>query len=254
MYSQIKAAFLGVVVAALTTILIPALLWDLPYKAPTASEITTALNVQANDVDVQQTTQSRTYATPPGSIDPAWSRYVVGLEDVSLKSTTIVLKEPLSRSELEKQLPPGGWSLSPQLDQRIYTKHGLRVTVDGSVRDKSLHASKVSPAWLAPTSTLLGVVLGLCAFLMTRTRLTNGQPTATLTVGACLVAPTLLWQLGTATYETFAVEEALRGLHYYAYPFEAFVVSAAWKIGALILVAAALRARHTSTTKDLVST
>lgn len=248
MYRKLKSLFLSLAVAALTTVVLPAMFWDAPYKSPTASEITAALNVKASNIDVQQTSKGRTYAAPAGSIDPTWSRYVVGLEDVSLKSTTISFKEPLSRSVMEKQLPQNGWSLSAELDQRIYTKHGLRVTVDGSVKDESMTASRVSPAWLAPASALLGAVLGLCTFVLTRRKFTEARPTPAFAVGVCLVAPTLLWQLCTALYEAVAVDEALRGLHYYAYPLEAIVVSAGWKIGAVILVAEALRARQKTKT------
>lgn len=241
MHNSLKAAFLAATAATLITVGIPGAFWDAPYRSPTASEITTALNVNANDVDVRQATQGRTYAAPAGSIDPEWSRYVVGLEDVSLKSTTIFFKEPLSRSVMEKQLQQNGWSLSSELDQRIYTKNGLRARVDGSVNDESMMVSRVSPAWLAPTSALLGVLLGLVTFGLIRRKLTSVSPTPATVLGACLVAPTLVWQLCTAIYEAVAVDEALRGLHYYAYPLEAFVVSAVWKIGAVILVAEALR-------------
>lgn len=254
MYCNLKALFLSLSIAALATVILPAVLWDAPYESPKAPEIAVALDADTTEFTVRQSPHRRTYAAPVGSIDPTWSRYVVGLEDVSLKSTRVDLKTSLSRSDVEQALPQRGWSRVTELDQRIYTRDGLRVTVDGSVNDESVHVSRASPPWLAPAGALLGVTLGLCAFFWKRRKFSRVKPTTATTVGAFLVTPTLIWQLCTALYEALSVGNAWRGLHYYAYPFEAFLVSAAWKMGALILVVEALRVASRARTQDLVST
>lgn len=252
MYATLKAFFAGLTVAAVVTVLIPALLWDVAYEPPTESELTSALNIDSSNFDVQRTSQGSTYAAPAGFVDPAWTRYVVGLEDVSLKSTTITLEEPLSRSAFMEEMTENGWVHHSGVDKKIYIKDGLRLTIDLYSKTDAVSATRVSPLWLAPASFLIGALLGIWTFFLTRKRFTNLRPGVATIVGASLVMPTLIWQLCTSCYEAFAVEEAVRGLHHYAYPLEAFVVSALWKVGAMILIAEAIRTRFRTDTRSTV--
>lgn len=253
MLGNLKAVLTSLVMAAVAMVLVPALLWDATYRPPTQTELASALNVDPRNFDVQRTSQSTTYAAPAGFIDPAWTRYVVGLEDVSLKNSTITLKHPLSRSMLMDALTQGGWTQTSKVDRRIYVKDDLRLTFDLYGQDDAASATRVSPFWLAPVSFLAGALLGFWAFFLTRKKFSNSRPGVASIVGACLVIPTLIWQLCTSCYEAFAVDESVRGLHYYAYPLEAFVVSALWKLGAVILVVDTLRARRRNGTKSAVS-
>lgn len=252
MYAKLKAFFAGLTVAAVVTVLIPALLWDVAYEPPTESELASALNIDPSNFNLQRTTHGTTYGPPAGFVDPAWTRYVVGLEDVSLKSTTVTLKEPLSRSVFSEQLAQNGWAHHSGVDKKTYIKDDLRLTIDLYSKDDAVSATRVSPLWLAPASFLIGALLGIWTFFLTRKRFTNSRPGVATLVGASLVMPTLIWQLCTSFYEAFSVEKAVRGLHHYAYPLEAFVVSALWKVGAIILIVEAIRSRFRTDTKNTV--
>lgn len=252
MYATLKAFFAGLAVAAVVTVLIPALLWDVAYEPPTESELASALNIDPSNFDLQRTTHGTTYGPPAGFVDPAWTRFVVGLEDVSLKSTTMTLKEPLSRSVFSEQLAQNGWAHHSAVDKKIYIKDGLRLTIDLYSKTDAVSATRVSPLWLAPASFFVGTLLGLWTFFLALKKVTTSRPGVATAVGASLVMPTLIWQLCTSFFESFSVDEAVRGLHHYAYPLEAFVVSALWKVGAAILILEALRARFRTDTRSTV--